>query len=184
MTRRECDAPDSAIDRARAGASSGFDDLHHEFVRPILAFVRSRNVEDPDALTNEVFLRAFRQLHTFEGGADDFGRWVFTIARNIVIDAHRAAARRPARSDAPIDPDLVSVPSAEAVGIERLDPRMNRLLSHLTDAQREVVVLRIVADLSLADVATIVGRPVTAVKRLQSRALRKLQKEILDEEVS
>jgi RNA polymerase sigma factor (sigma-70 family) len=58
------------------------------------------------------------------------------------------------------------------------------LMSILTSDQRDVIALRIVADLPLAEVAKIIGKPVTAVKRLQARALRRLQREILDREVS
>jgi RNA polymerase sigma-70 factor (ECF subfamily) len=51
------------------------------------------------------------------------------------------------------------------------------LLASLTDAQHEVVVLRLAVGLSLEETAEIVGRPVTAVKRLQARALDRLRRE-------
>ena len=57
-------------------------------------------------------------------------------------------------------------------------------LSLLTVEQREVIVLRLIEDLSISDVAEIVNRPATAVKALQRRGLQALQRQILAEEVS
>jgi len=54
----------------------------------------------------------------------------------------------------------------------------------LTVEQREVIVLRLIEDLSISDVAEIVNRPATAVKALQRRGLQALQRQILAEEVS
>jgi DNA-directed RNA polymerase specialized sigma24 family protein len=55
-----------------------------------------------------------------------------------------------------------------------LDVDLLEALQELTDLQREVVVLRFVADLPLRDVARLTGRPVPAVKRLQARGLERL----------
>jgi DNA-directed RNA polymerase specialized sigma24 family protein len=56
-----------------------------------------------------------------------------------------------------------------------LDPELLWALDALTPLQREVVVLRFVADLPIADVARIVRRPRTAVKALQARGLAHLE---------
>ena len=78
-----------------------------------------------------------------------------------------------------------SAPSAEELALSGLgSERVASMLESLTDAQQEVVVLRMVSGLSLEETAEIVGRPVTAVKRLQARALDRLRREIPDEAVS
>ena len=46
-------------------------------------------MSDPESLANEVFVRAFRTLHTFEGDGERFRSWLFTIARNAAIDDAR-----------------------------------------------------------------------------------------------
>ncbi|MEM7142897.1 MAG: RNA polymerase sigma factor [Actinomycetota bacterium] len=178
-----CDPLDGAVDAARVGDSAGFDALYRSLAGPITGFARGRGASDPEGICNETFLRAFRSLPTFEGGGAAFRRWVFSICRNQLIDAHRAAQRRPVEVLA--EPPSRTHPAAEDLALARVARvDVDRVLRCLTDEQREVVLLRLVEDLSLADTAEIVGRPVTAVKRLQARALRKLQAEILREEVS
>lgn len=173
----------SAVEMARAGEAAGFDQLFREHAGSITAFARSRGATDPEGICNETFLRAFRSLDTFDGDDAAFRRWVFSICRNLIIDAHRARERRPVEVLA--EPPEVSAAGADEIALMRLgDENVRRLLAPLTDDQREVILLRLVADLTLAETAEIVGRPVSAVKRLQARGLKRLQSKILGEEVS
>lgn len=176
-------AADEWLRRARRGEGPGFDGLYRWLAGPIRGFAAARGAAEPDDVVNDVFLKAFRALDSFDGDATSFRSWMFTTTRNHLVDLHRRAARRPQRADgivveqsSPVEHD----PALAAVG----NDRVAALLSSLTESQREVIVLRVIADLSLEEVAEIVGRRVTAVKRLQARGLRSLQQRILDEEVS
>ncbi|MDW3219773.1 MAG: sigma-70 family RNA polymerase sigma factor [Acidimicrobiales bacterium] len=174
---------DRAVVAARSGESTGFDTLYRRLAGPITAFARTRGAADPEGVCNETFLRAFRSIREFEGDGAAFRRWSFSICRNQLIDDHRRRQRRP--DEVLAEPPVITQPSAEDAALEQLaGTDVGRILRELTDEQREVIVLRLVADLSLADTAEIVGRPVTAVKRLQARALKRLQSEILRQEVS
>ena len=168
---------------ARAGAGWAFDHLYKSLAQPITAFAAVRGAEDPEGITNEVFLKAFRALTSFEGSEAGFRSWVFSIARNPLIDAHRLSTRRPQ-----ISSNTVPEESAESAESEALDSLsiegVSDILSCLSDDQREVISLRLVADLSLKQVAEIVDKPITAVKALQRRGMRRLQKEIGREVVS
>lgn len=172
------------LDAARQGDQVGFTGLYRCLAGRVAGFARSRGVDDVDGLVNEVFLGAFRGLATFDGRAPEFRSWLFAIAWNKVTDGHRAAARRV--RTAGLDPAEV-----EAVGGNSEDDALAALgsgsvqdmLDRLTPDQRDVLTLRVVADLSLEDTARITGRPVGAVKALQRRALASLRR-ILDEAVS
>ena len=170
---------------ARAGGSHGFTAIYEWLSPEVKRFAVGRAARDADAVTNDAFLGAFSQLNSFEGDARAFRSWVFAIARNRLIDQHRAEQRRPPVAD---DGDAGadrSAPSAEELALSGLgSERVASMLESLTDAQQEVVVLRMVSGLSLEETAEIVGRPVTAVKRLQARALDRLRREIPDEAVS
>lgn len=174
---------DDSLAAARRGEAVGFDALYNALGGAVTGFAVSRGATDPEGITNEVFIDVFRRLDTFSGDYVGFRSWVFTIARNRLIDAHRRDQRSPVPTDEmQVD---IATPSAEHVAFEHLgDARVGELMSVLTSDQRDVIVLRIVSDLPLADVAAVVGKPVTAVKRLQARALRRLQQEILEREVS
>ncbi len=176
------------VDAAAAGESWAFTELYRQYAHRVKAFAASRRIEDADSLANDVMLRVFQNLPGFRGDQAGFESWVFTIARNRIIDAHRAAQRRPQSVDGPwIDDhaDVGAEASAEDEALETfgLDDTIARL-NRLTDDQRDVIALRMIADLSLEQVASIVDKPVTAVKALQRRGLARLQRQILDEEVS
>lgn len=182
-----------AFERLLAAAAAGegwaFTELYERYAQRVKAFAASRRVADADGIANDVMLRVFQNIATFEGDEAGLTSWTFTIARNLIIDAHRAASRRlEIVPDGEVERVVGAVDSARSAEESALD-RMShdqalQLLDLLTDEQREVVALRMIADLSLEQVATIVDKPVTAVKALQRRGLQRLQREILAEEVS
>jgi len=169
--------------RAAQGEGLAFEHIFHCYAGRIRAFALARGAQDADAITNDVMLRIFQNLGSFEGDEQAFVRWIFTIARNRLVDAHRAEQRRPIVADTEV-PERQER-SAESVALDSMSiAEVARQLSQLTVDQREVIALRLIHDLSLKDVAEIVGRPITAVKALQRRGLRSLQRHILDEGVS
>ena len=172
------------LDAARAGEADGFAALYDWLGPEVKRFAIARGARDPDAVTNDAFVAAFRRLRDFDGGHRAFRSWVYAIARNGLIDAHRAEQRRPPLVDESPWADPAHAASAESIALDGLDGRVHELLAGLTDAQHEVIVLRVVNGLSLAETADAVKRPVSAVKRLQARALDQLRRTISDEEVS
>lgn len=176
------------IDAAVAGESWAFTELYRRYAARIKAFAASRRVEDADGVANDVMLKVFQKIGSFTGDEAGFESWLFTIARNRIIDVHRAAQRRPETVQRAWDQtsdDLETDVSAEdrALDTFSLDDTIVRL-NRLTDDQRDVIALRMIADLSLEQVAEIIDKPVTAVKALQRRGLARLQREILDKGVS
>lgn len=137
----------------------------------VLGYLRAQGAADAEDLLGEVFLQVARDGERFRDGEDPEAvrRWVFTIARHRLLDAARRARRRPDTAGGPL-PDRPAAPAIEA-----LDRELLLALGQLTDDQREVVVLRFVADLPLDAVAAVTGRRVGAVKALQHRALENLR---------
>jgi RNA polymerase sigma-70 factor (ECF subfamily) len=135
-------------------------------------------VVDVDSVTNEVMAQVHRNLHRFTGDAPAFRSWAFTIAHHRMVDERRAASRRPNIADAEIQ-EAVFIGNTEEDALAALgDDRLRRLLEGLSEDQREVLILRIVADLSLEDVATALGKRRGAIKSLQHRALATLRRQL------
>lgn len=147
------------------------DAVYRGLAAPVLGYFRAQGAADPEDLVGEVFLQVARDRYRFRDADDPVAvrRWVFTIARHRLIDAVRLARRRPQPAPGPV-PDAAA-PATE----DGLDPELLAALAALTDDQREVVVLRFVADLPLEDVARVTRRRVGAVKALQHRALANLR---------
>lgn len=151
---------------------------YRELAPAVLGYLRSQRGPDPEDVLGEVFLHVARDIGRFSGDDAALRRWVFSIAHNRSMDAHRRAKRdrstleaevaegRSAPADAPTDP---------------VDPELVEALATLSDEQREVVVLRFVADLSLEAVAKITRRSPGAVKAMQHRAMENLRKAVSPE---
>ncbi|MGH9136104.1 MAG: RNA polymerase sigma factor [Acidimicrobiales bacterium] len=136
----------------------------------VLGYFRSHGFDHAEDLVGEVFVSVARGLRRFRGDADDLRRWVFTIARRRKVDHLRRLRVR--RGDVCGDPP--DQPAPNTSGELGLDVDLLAALHDLTPLQRDVVVLRFVADLPLEDVARIVRRTTGAVKSLQVRGLAQL----------
>jgi len=172
-----------AIASARLGLAPGFEWLWNRFSRQVIAFANAQGSEDADGVANEVFLAVFRKVDTFEGQEDGFVALLFSIARNKVVDEHRNRSRR-VRTQRFSGADDRTGGDVEADALEALTSDAASILAGLTDEQREVLHLRLIADLSLEQTAVVTGRSVNAVKALQHRATNALRRTISEEAVT
>lgn len=180
-----CRSFPEVLGAARANAPWAFTALYEQFVGPVAAFLRHQGMPDPEDLTSEVFLAAFRALPSFEGDENGFRAFLFTIARRRVVDERRRQSRRVPL--VPLPSERVDMPSVdgEEVSLEKVARgEVAALLQRLTPDQRDVLTLRIVADLSVDAVAELLGKPPSAVKALQRRGLEALRRIFVAEQVS
>jgi RNA polymerase sigma factor (sigma-70 family) len=169
---------DGALVRARGGDSRGFEALFRATGKAVVGYLRAHGVEDPDGVANEVFLKAFRTLDSFDGDSEKFRSWLFTITHNAAIDDARRRARRPVGAPLDVAPEPAAGDVEDDVMTRLADERVRQLLAHLSEDQREVLMLRIVADLSVEDTAAIVEKSYEAVKALQRRGLASLRRKM------
>ncbi len=180
---------DDVLAAARANAGWAFARIHKIFAPPVTAYVRMQGLRDADDVVNEVFLAAFRGLASFEGDETRFRRWLFTIAHHRVVDARRAHARSPRTEELDAAADRAAPgrprwsPEDAAVAACEED-RIRAVLGRLSPEQREVIVLRVLADLPVEQVAKIVGKRPGAVRALQHRALATLRRLLAVEPVT
>jgi RNA polymerase sigma-70 factor (ECF subfamily) len=125
-----------------------------------------------------VWLEVARALSSFEGTEDNFRAFVFTIARRRMLNARRGRARRQS--------DSVDVETLAAIVLARDDPAeeaaaridsasaVQRIIELLPIEQAEVVILRVVAELSVDEVAAVVGKRPGTIRVIQHRALKRL----------
>jgi RNA polymerase sigma-70 factor (ECF subfamily) len=144
------------------------EDSYRALAPALLGYFRSHRLDQAEDLVGDVFVSVARNLHRFHGDPDDFRRWVFAIAHRRRVDhVRRWRVRRRVVAEDP--PERASVEDRRALDIDLV-----AALGELTPRQREVVILRFVADLPLENVARIIGRRIGAVKALQARALDQL----------
>jgi RNA polymerase sigma-70 factor (ECF subfamily) len=164
---------------ASAGCPRAFERLYTSLAGQVASYLRWHRASDPDGLTNDVFVQVHRNLTTFEGDVHGFRSWLFTIAHHRMIDDRRRANRQP--------PVQRGIAAEDEVGLGDVEEDAFAVLAHdevrdmlavLSPDQRDVVLLRIVADLSVEDVARMMGKREGAVKALQHRALAALRRHL------
>ncbi|HEU5083378.1 MAG TPA: sigma-70 family RNA polymerase sigma factor [Acidimicrobiales bacterium] len=163
--------------RRRAGGTrpvEAVEAVYDALAPAVLGYFRAHRMADPEGLTGDVFVSVARRLREFEGDDAALRRWVFTIAHHRRVDEIRRGSRSPAL--VPLDGTVEVRSSLPAHG--PVDPDLVAALATLTDDQRQVVLLRHVADLSVADVAEITGRSPGAVKMLTARAIDSLARQL------
>lgn len=176
-------APDrfsALLGAARDGDEAAWAEIYGELAPAVLGYLRGSGAPDPEDVLAEAFLQVARDLGGFEGDWPRFRGWVFTIAHHRLIDARRHGARRPVELMAePPEPELPpSEGTAEAALASIGSQEVRRVLAALSEDQRAVLLLRIVGDLSLAEVGQALGKRTGAVKQLQRRGLEALRREL------
>ena len=171
---------DGVLQAARLGAEWAWREIYGDLAPDVLRYARASRVTDPDGLVGEVFLRVLRGIERFEGDGMAFRAWVFTVARNLAIDERRRGRRR--RTE-PVSPEaLVDVGptgDAETEAMRALaEERVRGVLDRLTNDQRDVLLFRILGDLTIEEVASALGKSPGAIKALQARALATIRRMI------
>jgi RNA polymerase sigma-70 factor (ECF subfamily) len=166
------------VERAQRNPAA-FEPLYDRYLDHIYAYCYRRlgTRELAEDATSQVFVKALAGLSKFR--ADSFRAWIYTIARNVVIDVHRAKSPLPLIEDAEIG--ALTDDGAIDGRIGELDVR--RLLAQLTPEQRDVVELRL-SGMTGPEIAEILGRSPGAVRALQFRAYQHLRALLAANEVT
>jgi RNA polymerase sigma-70 factor (ECF subfamily) len=184
--RVEVDAvTDEVVAAAQQGDPDALRTVYRALAPAVAGYLRAKGVADPDAVTSDVFLALFGQLGRVRGGADGLRRLTFSIAHARMVDDHRARRRRPVSVPYEAQDDRRTAASAEdCAHANQSTEQVLEILDLLPDDQREVLTLRIVADLSVGQVAEIMGRSTGAVKQLQRRALIAVRQALAERQVT
>jgi RNA polymerase sigma-70 factor (ECF subfamily) len=159
------------------GRRDAFDVIVARHQRQVyqLCYRFAGNHEDASDLAQDVFIRAFRGLHSFKGQAA-FSTWLYRIAVNVCLNRVGVPARKWISLDAADQPDVRE---------ERADARILRTeraaavraaIARLPKKQRAALILRVYHDLPHDQIAAIVGSSVGAVKANFFHALANLKK--------
>jgi RNA polymerase sigma factor (sigma-70 family) len=166
---------DLVLSAAKADAPWAYERLYWSLAPSICGYLRIQGAADPEDLTSEVFLGAFRGIGSFAGGEDQFRSWVFTIAHRRLTDERRARSCRPAIADAQL-PDWAAG-DVEEEALRRLSAeRVRTMCAGLVPDQADVLLLRLISGLTVEAIADVLGKTPGAVKALQRRGLCALGK--------
>lgn len=170
------DTPRELVDQARKGDAQSFGQIYELWAENIYRFVylKIKDENIAEDLTAEVFLKAWRGLKTFQPRDEvKFSTWLFSIARNTIIDYYRTTKQEISFESLPEMADLE--------GETDLYPEQTYLratLNRLKPEYRQVLELRYIEDIPIARVAQIIKKKEGNVRTLTNRALSALREEL------
>lgn len=179
-------APTTLLDRARRGDREALAELFRTHHAHVLRYLRSRRAVAAEDVASQVWVDVASSIARFEGGDDDFRRWLFTIAHRRSVDSIRRSVRddrlavRAADADADTHADGADVVHDRAGSLDRAIA----LIATLPEQMGAAVMLRVVNELPVADVAEILGTTEGNVRVLVHRGTSRLRRRlsVTDEE--
>jgi RNA polymerase sigma-70 factor (ECF subfamily) len=174
----------SLVQRAQQGDQVALTRLYEENFDRIYRYIVIKIGDRTEAedMTQQVFLHALQALSSYKEKGMPFASWLYRIAHNQIVDYLRKKAKR---ATVPLDESL-PIPAAggdpkhlveQKITIEEIVTATKKL----TAAQQEVISLRFAAELSITEVAGVMGKSEGAVKALQHSAIVALRKALVTE---
>lgn len=173
------------IQSAKSGDTEAFARLYDAYLEHVYRYIYFRVSDDETAedITSQVFLKAWEHLDRYQPGSSPFLAWLYTIARNQVIDHYRTRKETVSLDEAAF------VPAKDQAVDEQVQSRfevraLRDALKFLTEDQQQVLVLRFIAGMETREISKQMGKAEGAVRALQMRALQALSKYMKEKELT
>lgn len=165
--------------------SEAFGILYNTYIERIYRFVYFKlgSKEEAEDATNDIFLRVWRYLTLdTHKRVQSFSGLLYFTARNVIIDIYREKAKRPTIN---IDePGVLEIKQdsslLEEIDLKSSNLRVEKHLRRLKQEYQEIIILRYIEELSVSEIATMLGKKQINVRVILHRALKKL-KALMDE---
>lgn len=152
------------------------EEVYIDYYNKVMHYVagKIKNRHEVDDIVSEIFLKVNEKFDTFDAGKSSISTWIYTIARNTVIDYYRVSrphAELPEElsSSASVEDDILRRESLESLAsaIEGLDERL-----------RDLIILRYYSGCTLKEIAAKMQVSYSYIKILHNSALRELKKSV------
>jgi RNA polymerase sigma-70 factor (ECF subfamily) len=178
---------DAVLAGAQVNDARSVERLYRSCAPIVLGYLRSHRVVDPEDVASDVFVSMLKAIGGFTGDERAFRSWLLTIAHHRMVDAVRKS-RRTHEDPAPVETlvaESVDVIDGEVGALDRLESRgVLAAMEALTVDQRSTLMLRVLADLSVPEIARVLDKPESAVKALLRRGFASLRRSLTPDEPS
>ena len=164
------------MDRARRGEREGLAELWRAFQAPLLRYLATKRMQSPEDVASRVWIDVASSIDRFEGDEDDFRRWFFTIAHRRSVDEIRRSIRHDRMVTASDDMIVASDGADDDYESATALNRALALLSALPSDQAEAIMLKVVNDMPITDVASVMSTSEGNVRVLVHRGLARLRR--------
>lgn len=168
----------SLIQAVQSGHTDAFAVFYERYVDQLYAFIyyKTHHRETAQDLTSKTFLKALKGINSLKATENSFRPWLYTIARNNVIDHYRTHHKSSDIADAwdlADDQDVARDAELRASLVN-----VQKYLSDIDPVQRDIILLRIWQDMPYEEISKIVGKSPDNCKVIFSRAIRRLRTEL------
>lgn len=171
---------DTLVQKAQKGEKDSFGILYETYLPKIYRFVylKTSNKGDAEDITHQVFMRAWENINSFRFQGFPFSSWLYRIAQNAIIDFYRT--RRPSSSIEDVDEIELRIDDDNEILLDRKEEMVEvmRAIQKLKSDEQSVLVMRFVEELSNKEIAQALEKTEGAVRVIQHRALKQLQKDL------
>lgn len=164
------------IKKAKEGDTAAFDELYRTVYAPVFRFIimRVKSKDEAEDLCQTVFTKFFIALPSYRDSGPSVLPYLFTMARNAIIDETRK--RKPIYDDDALWSIADGAPSPEADSVQREEVlTVLGALHACSESEEAVLKLRYLDGFSTAEVAALLDKNPEAVRQLLSRALRHIR---------
>jgi len=175
---------DETIQRAGEGDQSAWDTIVRTYWRKVfnVAYRFVGTYDEAEDLTQEIFLKVFRSLGTFDRRAN-FQTWLISVSRNLCIDHYRSVRKERETIDRDVDANELSPVSREIGPVAALEQRdrvmlLRQALAALPETLRTAVLMRDIQELSYQEIADKLRLPEGTVKSRINRGRTELARQI------
>jgi len=179
------------LNAAQKGDEQAFEMIWRSMNPRLSRFVAGRcygTSLDYEEIVSEAWVSIARDISKFKGDALQFRSWVYTIARNRLVDSSRKRHRQ-VKNGGDVTELFIIDPLPQAIDLIESDEAVLAIvqkIKELPESQAEILLLRVVADLSVEETAKIVDKSENSVRVLCHRGLttlrEKMRKEVSEDE--
>lgn len=167
------------VRQVQKGDLEAFGQLYDRFYGPVFAYVLHQvgSPADAEDIVSGVFLDALQKIGGFTWRGAGFRAWLFSIARNDVMDHFRRLGRSREAAITEQHMELASSDRVESIAEAAWDEhQLREAVWQLSDEQQQVILLKLMVNFSNGQIAAVLSKSEGAVKALQHRALENLRK--------
>lgn len=157
-----------------SGDPESFSSLYDFYVENIYRFIYFKvNSADAEDLTEIVFIKVWENRKKFDGSKSSISSWIYTIARNTVIDHYRVfknveALNETFEDDGSNNPKVIAEDNL-------ISHKLRSAIHKLSPNYRDLVLLRFIEDMSYAEIAGVLGKSEGSIRIMQFRAMKELK---------
>ncbi|MGQ9675669.1 MAG: RNA polymerase sigma factor [Chloroflexota bacterium] len=163
------------VQAASTGNREAFAELYERYLGRVYRYLYYRvgNSHDAEDLTEQVFLKAWQAMPSYDYRGVPFSAWLYRLAHNLLIDARRAY-RHTCQLDEALEIEADGMQPDELAQRREEVRELSSAVAQLSPVEQSVVVLRFIAGLDHRTVAGIIDKSEAATRSIQSRALARL----------